>query len=46
MSKPVEFYFDYVSPYAYLANTQLPLLGLDIVFKPISILDVMMAVGN
>ena len=46
MSKPVEFYFDYVSPYAYLANTQLPRLGLDIVFKPISILDVMSAVGN
>lgn len=46
MSKPVEFYFDYVSPYAYLANTQLPQLGLDIAFKPISILDVMMAVGN
>lgn len=46
MSKPVEFYFDYVSPYAYLANTQLPKLGLDIVYKPVSILDVMSAVGN
>lgn len=46
MSKPVEFYFDYVSPYAYLADTQLPNSGLDIVYKPISILDVMTAVGN
>lgn len=46
MSKPVEFYFDYVSPYAYLADTQLPQSGLDVVYKPISILDVMNAVGN
>lgn len=46
MSKLVEFYFDYVSPYAYLADTQLAHAGLDIVYKPISILDVMMAVGN
>lgn len=46
MSKPVEFYFDYVSPYAYLANTQLPSLGVDVIYKPISILDVMKVVGN
>lgn len=46
MSKPVEFYLDYVSPYAYLANTQLHALGLDVVYKPISILDVMKTVGN
>ncbi|MBI5618750.1 MAG: 2-hydroxychromene-2-carboxylate isomerase [Gammaproteobacteria bacterium] len=46
MSIPVEFYFDYVGPYAYLANTQLPKLGLDVIHKPISILDVMKKVGN
>lgn len=24
MSKTIEYYFDYVSPFTYLANTQLP----------------------
>jgi 2-hydroxychromene-2-carboxylate isomerase len=46
MSKPVDFYFDYVSPYSYLANTQLKKLGLTIRHKPISILEVMAKVGN
>lgn len=46
MSEPVDFYFDYVSPYAYLANTQLGKLGLRVRHKPISVLDVMAKVGN
>lgn len=46
MSLPVDFYFDYVSPYAYLANTQLPKLGLDIRHRPISITEVMVIVNN
>ncbi len=46
MSLPVDFYFDYVSPYAYLANTQLPRLGLDIRHRPISITEVMGIVNN
>lgn len=46
MSLPVDFYFDYVSPYAYLANTQLPKLRLDIRHRPISITEVMGIVNN
>lgn len=46
VSKAVEFYLDSVSPYAYLANAQLAALSLDVVCKPISILDAMKVVGN
>ncbi|GAA6134947.1 2-hydroxychromene-2-carboxylate isomerase [Oceaniserpentilla sp. 4NH20-0058] len=39
MSKSLAFYFDFVSPYSYLAMTQLPELvakqGADLVFKPL-----------
>lgn len=42
----VEFYYDYISPYGYLVNTQLPNSGLPIEYRPISILEVMALVGN
>lgn len=42
----VKFYFDYISPYAYLASTQLPRLELDITWQPISVIEVMDKVGN
>lgn len=46
MTEPVLFYFDYVSPYAYLANTQLQKLDLEVVYRPIAILEVMEMVHN
>lgn len=42
----VEFYYDYISPYGYLVDTQLPVSGLSVTYKPISILEVMAKVGN
>lgn len=46
MSRKLDFYFDYVSPYTYLANTQVSSLGLDINFVPVVIVDVMKRVNN
>jgi 2-hydroxychromene-2-carboxylate isomerase len=42
----VEFVYDYRSPYAYLADTQLPTLGAGILYKPVEILSVMKAGNN
>lgn len=42
----IEFYYDYISPYGYLVNTQLPKSGLPVRFRTISILEVMALVGN
>jgi 2-hydroxychromene-2-carboxylate isomerase len=42
----VDFVFDYRSPYAYLANTQLSTLDAQINYEPIDILWVMKAVNN
>jgi len=41
---PVEFFFDFRSPYSYLAHSQVT--DLDLVFKPMDVLEVMKAVGN
>lgn len=46
MSKTVEFFFDFVSPYSYLANSQLDSLQADISLRPMHVLSVMKAVGN
>jgi 2-hydroxychromene-2-carboxylate isomerase len=50
MSRVIEFHFDFVSPYSYLANTQLPVLarthGAEIVYKPFRVLELMKLVGN
>jgi 2-hydroxychromene-2-carboxylate isomerase len=43
---PVEFVFDYPSPYAYLASTQLESLGVPARYEPIGIVEVMKRVNN
>jgi 2-hydroxychromene-2-carboxylate isomerase len=43
---PVEFVFDYPSPYAYLASTQLENLGVPVCYEPIGIVEVMKRVNN
>jgi 2-hydroxychromene-2-carboxylate isomerase len=42
----LEFYFDYRSPYAYLAQTQVRKLGVEIAWRPFEILQLMDQVGN
>jgi len=42
----LDFYFDYRSPYAYLAQTQVRNLGVDITWRPFEILQLMDQVGN
>src|SRR5688572_15495642 len=42
----LEFYFDYRSPYAYLAQSQVRRLGIDVAYKPFEILGLMDKVGN
>lgn len=50
MSKGIEFYFDFGSPYSYLAQSQLKKLAADtnssVVYMPTSVMDLMQAVGN
>lgn len=46
MSRKLEFYFDYVSPYSYLANSQLAALDAEIVYRPILLGALMNNVGN
>lgn len=47
MSIKVEFFYDYVSLYSYLANSQLDSLdGADIVYRPMLLGAVMQATGN
>jgi 2-hydroxychromene-2-carboxylate isomerase len=42
----LDFYFDYRSPYAYLAQTQVRKLGVEINWRPFEILQLMDKVGN
>jgi len=42
----LDFYFDYRSPYAYLAQTQVRSLGAEIAWRPFEILQLMDKVGN
>ena len=42
----LDFYFDYRSPYAYLAQTQARTLGVEIAWRPFEILKLMDQVGN
>lgn len=42
----IDFYFDYRSPYAYLAQTQARGLGAEIAWRPFEILQLMDKVGN
>jgi 2-hydroxychromene-2-carboxylate isomerase len=50
MNRAIDFYFDFVSPYSYLACTQLPGLarrhGAEVVYKPFRLLELMKLVGN
>lgn len=42
----VEFYFDFMSPYSYMAHSQLGTLGAPIRFTPIAVLPLMKLVNN
>ncbi len=50
MAKQIEFYFDYGSPFSYLADTQLAALaertGADLVYRPILLGGIFKATGN
>lgn len=46
MSATLEFFFDFRSPYAYLANTRLPSLGAKVAYRPFEIRGLMEQVGN
>jgi len=42
----LEFFFDFASPYSYLAHSQLAGLGAEVSYRPMTVLSVMEAVGN
>jgi 2-hydroxychromene-2-carboxylate isomerase len=50
VSKTIEFFFDFGSPYSYMANTQLPAIaeqaGATIIYSPVGILRLMELAGN
>ena len=50
MAKRIEFFYDYLSPFSYLADTQLPAIarrtGAEIVYRPILMGAIMKNVGN
>lgn len=46
MRQSIEFFFDFRSPYSYMAYTQLREMDVDIALRPIKILKVMELVGN
>jgi len=46
MKRRLEFFFDFRSPYSYLANTQLPGLDVEVAYRPFEILQLMDQVGN
>ncbi|WP_085811404.1 2-hydroxychromene-2-carboxylate isomerase [Sphingomonas sp. TZW2008] len=46
MTQSVDLFYDFRSPYSYLAFTQLQAMDVDIAFRPMKILTVMDRVGN
>jgi len=50
MTRTIDFYFDFPSPYSYLAHTQLPRLAAEhratVTYHPFRILELMKLVGN
>ena len=50
MARTIDFYFDFPSPYAYLAHTQLPRIAAEndaaVIYHPFRILELMKIVGN
>ena len=43
---PIDFFFDFVSPYSYLAHSQLGTLDVPVRLAPIAVLELMKLVGN
>jgi 2-hydroxychromene-2-carboxylate isomerase len=50
MGKQIEFFYDYMSPFSYLADTQLPAIarrtGAEIIYRPLLLGAIMKATGN
>jgi len=50
MTAAIDFYFDFVSPYSYLASTVLPRVaashGAAIDYRPFTLIELMQKVGN
>ena len=46
MSRRIEFFYDFRSPYSYLAFTQLRAMDVEVALRPMQILEVMKIVGN
>lgn len=46
MTRSLELFYDFRSPYSYLAFTQLREMGVDLVLRPVMLLKLMEAVGN
>lgn len=50
MANKIEFFYDYLSPFSYLADTQLPAIvlrtGAEIVYRPVLLGAIMKATGN
>ncbi|MGY1410519.1 DsbA family protein [Luteimonas sp. A611] len=46
MTRSIELFYDFRSPYSYLAFTQLREMGVDLVLRPMMVLKLMEAVGN
>jgi len=50
MTRRLEYFYDYVSPFSYLANSQLPVLaartGAEVIYRPMLLGGVMKATGN
>ena len=46
MTQRIEFFYDFRSPYSYLAFTQLREMDAEVVLRPMRILEVMEVVGN
>ncbi|MNQ62635.1 2-hydroxychromene-2-carboxylate isomerase [compost metagenome] len=46
MTQPIEFFYDFRSPYSYLAFSQLREMHVDLVMRPMKVLKLMEKVGN
>lgn len=46
MTRQVDYYYDYVSPYSYLADTQLAGIEAELVYRPVLLGALMQSVGN
>lgn len=46
MTQPIEFFYDFRSPYSYMAYTQILGMDVDVALRPMQLLKVMDRVGN